>query len=95
MFSGPMFALAGPKLDELLARTTAWDPATLMAGSATGAPILGVRAIMVRRDLAFPVLEVYVGSEFGRFVWSALLEVARRLSGGPAGWSGLRAEGWS
>ena len=93
LFAG--FALAGPKLDELLARTTAWDPATLAAGSATGAPILGVRSIMVRRDLAFPVLEVYVGSEFGRFVWSALLEVARRLSGGPAGWSGLRAEGWS
>jgi hypothetical protein len=49
---------------------------------------------MVRRDLPVPLLEVYVGSEFGRFVWETLLEVVRGLGGGPVGWSGLRAEGW-
>ncbi len=88
------YALAGPRLGDLLARITAWDPSTLAPGAAAGAPIAGVRSIMVRRDLPVPLLEVYVGSEFGRFVWETLLEVVLGLGGRPVGWSGLRAEGW-
>lgn len=86
------FVLAGPKLPELLARTTSWDPATLAPGEATGAPIVEIRAVMVRRDAS--TLEVYVASEFGRYAWETLLGVARGLDGGPAGWRALRAQGW-
>ena len=86
------FVLAGPKLNELLARTTSWDPATLAAGEATGAPIVDVRAVMVRRDAS--TLEVYVASEFARYAWSTLLGVVQGLDGGPAGWNALRAQGW-
>jgi heterotetrameric sarcosine oxidase gamma subunit len=87
------FVLAGPKLPELLARTTAWDPTTLAPGEATGAPIVEIRAVMVRRDAS--TLEIYVASEFGRYAWETLLGVAQGLDGGPAGWRALRARGWS
>ena len=88
------FALGGPRLAELLSRATGWDPATLPSG-ATGAPILDVRAVVVRRDLELPVLEVYVATELARYAWEELLAIARSLGGGPAGWDALRAEGWS
>ena len=89
------FALAGPRLAELLARATGWDPATLVRGAATGAPIVDVPAVVVRRDLGVPVLEVYVATELARYAWGELLATARSLGGGPAGWDALRAQGWS
>ena len=93
LFAG--FALAGPELPTVLERTTSWDPATLAPGEATGAPIVEVRAMMVRRDLPVPVLEVYVATEFARYVWEALLGVSSPgLGGAPVGWQALRAEGW-
>jgi heterotetrameric sarcosine oxidase gamma subunit len=87
------YALVGPKLADLLSRTTAWDPATLEAGQATGAAIAEIRGVMLRRDDS--TLEVYVSSEFGRYAWETLLSVARGLDGGPAGWKALRQRGWS
>lgn len=89
------FALCGPALPDLLSRVTGWNPATLAPGKATGAPLAEVRAVLVRREFPFPVIEAYVSSEFGRYVWDTLLAVARSLGGGPAGWDALRAEGWS
>jgi len=93
LFAG--FALAGPGLPGVLERTTSWDPTTLAPGEATGAPIAEVRAVMVRRDLSVPVLEVYVATEFARYVWEALGGVVSGLGGAPVGWQALRAEGWS
>ena len=93
LFAG--FALAGPDLPAVLERTTSWDPTTLAPGEATGAPIAEVRALMVRRDLSVPVLEVYVATEFARYVWDALWHVVSGLGGAPVGWQALRAEGWS
>jgi glycine cleavage system aminomethyltransferase T len=93
LFAG--FALAGPDLPAVLERTTSWDPSTLAPGEATGAPIAEVRALMVRRDLSVPVLEVYVPTEFARYVWEALSGVVSELGGAPVGWQALRAEGWS
>ena len=58
LFAG--FALAGPSLDAVLARTSSWDPASLAPGSATGAPVGGARAVVVRGRLEIPLLEVYV-----------------------------------
>lgn len=89
------FALAGPQLPDLLARATGWDPSTLAPGEATGAPVVDVGAVVVRRDLEMPVLEVYVATELARYAWQELLAIARSLGGGPAGWDALRAAGWS
>jgi len=89
------FALAGPALSDVLARLTSWDPASLAAGEATGAPIADVRAVVARRDLEIPVLEAYVAAERARYAWETVLDAVRRTGGGPVGWRALRAEGWS
>ena len=68
---------------------------SLASGDATGAPIADVRAVMVRRDLAIDVLEVYVATELARYVWETLAGVVSSLDGRPVGWQALRAEGWS
>lgn len=93
LFAG--YALCGPLLPDLVARTSSWNPATLSPGAGTGAPIAGVRSIMFRRDLEVAVLEVYVATELARYVWETLHDVAASLGGRAAGWRALRAEGWS
>lgn len=92
LFAG--LALVGPMVEEALSRLTSWDPATLAPGRATGAPVGDVRAVIARRDLGVPVVEVFVAAEFGRYAWETLLTVVARLGGGPLGWDALRAEGW-
>jgi glycine cleavage system aminomethyltransferase T len=89
------FALGGPELPGALSRLTSWDPASLAPGQATGAPVGEVRALVVRRDLEVPLLEVYVGSEFARYAWETFLDAVRRSGGAPVGWRALRAAGWS
>ena len=92
LFAG--FALAGPRLGEVIERATSWDLATLARGEATGAPIADVRALMVRRDVAPDVLEVYMATELARYVWETLAGIVGDLGGAPVGWQALRAEGW-
>ena len=92
LFAG--VALAGPAIPELIERATSWDLSTLPPGAATGAPIAEVRALLVRRDLPVPVLEVFVAMEFGRYAWEELSSIVTSLGGRPAGWQALRAEGW-
>jgi glycine cleavage system aminomethyltransferase T len=92
LFAG--VALAGPALPDLIERATSWDLSTLAPGEATGAPIAEVRALLVRRELPFPVLEVFVAMEFGRYVWETLSGIVSGLGGSPVGWQALRAEGW-
>jgi glycine cleavage system aminomethyltransferase T len=92
LFAG--MALVGPSLPELIERATSWDLSTLAPGEATGAPIAEVRGLLVRRDLSVPVLEVYVATELGRYVWEALATMVVELGGSPVGWQALRAEGW-
>jgi glycine cleavage system aminomethyltransferase T len=93
LFAG--FALVGPGLLGVLERTTSWDPTTIAPGEAAGAPIVDVRAVIVRRDLPVPVLEVYVATELARYAWEELSAVVGDLGGGPVGWQALRAEGWT
>ncbi len=93
LFAG--FALAGPEVPAVWERTTAWDPTTLAPGEATGAPIVDVRALIVRRDLTVPVWEIYVATEYARYVSESLSSVVAGLGGAPVGWQALRAEGWS
>lgn len=92
LFAG--FALAGPGMPEVFERTTSWDPTTLARGEATGAPIAEVHAVLVRRDIAAVVLEVFVATEFARYVWETLSGIVSGLGGVPVGWQALRAEGW-
>lgn len=92
LFAG--LALVGPMVEEALSRLTSWDPATLAPGRATGAPVGDVRAVIARRDLGVPVMEVFVATEFGRYAWETLLTVVDLLGGGPVGWDALRAVGW-
>ena len=92
LFAG--IALIGPRLPEVIERATSWDLATLARGEAVGAPIAEVRALVVRRDIAAVVLEVYVATELARYVWEALSGVVAGLGGAPVGWQALRAEGW-
>ncbi len=88
------FALAGPLVADALARLTSLDPATLVEGAAAGTSLAEVPAVLVGRELPVRVVEAYVGSEFGRYAWETLLEVARGLGGGPVGWDALRELGW-
>ncbi len=88
------FALAGPGVYDLVARLTSWDPSTLAIGEATGAPIVDVRSVVVRREAAVPAIEIYVAMEFARYVWRSLLAAATPLGGRPVGWDALLAEGW-
>ena len=93
LFAG--YALAGPALDDLMPRITGWDHRRLAPGAATGAAIGEVRAIVVRRDLTFPCLEVYVATEFARYAWETYAGAVARTGGGPVGWIALREEGWT
>ena len=88
------FALAGPRLPDALARLTSWDPSTLDAGAATGAPIADIRAILMRREDPMPLMEVWVSMEFLRYAWLSILDVVDRLGGEPVGWDVLRERGW-
>lgn len=88
------FALCGPLLADGVSRLSSWDPNTLERGTATGAPIADVRAIVVRPERPARLLEVYVATELSRYVWGAIVDVVERLGGQPVGWDALRARGW-
>jgi aminomethyltransferase len=92
LFAG--FAIVGPQTPQVLARLTSWDPATLAPGEATGAPLAGVPAAVLRGERGSSAVEAYVGTESARYVWDALLGVVRLMGGGPIGMRALRAEGW-
>ena len=93
LFAG--FALAGPDLPDVIERATSWDPSTLAPGEATGAPIVEVRALMVRRDSRCPMSSrsTWPPSSPGTS-WESLSGVVGGLGGAPVGWQALRAEGW-
>lgn len=88
------FALAGPSLPDALARLTSWDPSTLDAGAATGAPIADVRAIVMRREASVPLMEIWVAMEFARYAWRSIQVVVERLGGATIGWDALHEKGW-
>jgi glycine cleavage system aminomethyltransferase T len=83
--------LAGPKAGEMLARLTSVDVSTVSPGGAIGLQVAKIPAILVRRDRA---IELYAASEFGRYLWQTVTEMAARLDGRAVGWDALTAEGW-
>lgn len=92
LFAG--FALCGRELPGLIERLSSWDPASLEPGSAAGAPIADIPAVMVRRKTSVPILDVYIAMELARYAWRSILDEAEQLGGGPVGWDALRSLGW-
>lgn len=88
------FALLGPDVPAVLERTTSWGASSLGPGEAAAAPIVEVPAVIVRRDLSIPVVELLVATESARYAWGELSRVVGALRGQPVGWQALRAEGW-
>jgi sarcosine oxidase gamma subunit len=84
----------GPRVDDLLLRLITIDPSALKPGQSVATQVLRVPAILVRRQLPMSVVETYVPSEFGRYVWEALFDTAHTLAPEPVGWDALQAEGW-
>jgi glycine cleavage system aminomethyltransferase T len=87
-FSG--FLVAGPRLEDLLARTLSFDLHELKPGRCVTASWARIPAALVMRDLPEPAVEIYVGSDQGRYAW----EVLQRLAGSPVGWRALESWGW-
>jgi heterotetrameric sarcosine oxidase gamma subunit len=92
LYSG--FALLGPRRIELLAQLTSFDLSMLELGTCAATRVAEVSAIVLRRDTLDDAVELYVGSEFGRYAWETLLDAGRGLGARPTGWEVLRAEGW-
>jgi glycine cleavage system aminomethyltransferase T len=84
------FLVAGPRLDDLLARTLTIDIADLAPGRCMAATWARIPAVLVMRKLPRPAMELYVGSDHGRYAWETL----RGLAGTPVGWRAIESWGW-
>jgi glycine cleavage system aminomethyltransferase T len=84
------FLVAGPRLEELLARTMIIDLSDLGPMRCTAAAWAHIPAVLVVKDLAEPAVEIYVSSDQGRYAW----EVLQRMAGTPVGWRALESWGW-
>ena len=87
-------ALLGPGVPELLLRLTAIDPSELSSGDAVATQMLRIPTVLLRRELPIIAVEAYVPSEFGRYAWESIFEVAQPLGPEPVGWDALAGEGW-
>lgn len=85
------FLLIGARLGELLPRLAAFDLARLGEGEGVATTVLEVRGLVGRGAAG---LELYVGSEHGRYAAETLISLAEELGGGPVGWRIAREEGW-
>ncbi len=92
LYSG--FVLAGAACTELLSRLTAFDLSQLGPGTCAATRVVEIPGILLRRSGWEGVIELYVGSEYGRYAWETVLSVGRPLGVMPVGWRALRAEGW-
>jgi len=88
------FALGGPKVFELLSRLTALDLAGLGTGTCAATRVAEISGILVRGPSSDGIVELYVGSEYGRYAWETLLALGRGVGTLPIGWDALRAVGW-
>jgi glycine cleavage system aminomethyltransferase T len=84
------FLVAGPRLEDLLARTVTIDPAGLTPRRCAPASWARIPAVLVMKESPEPAVEIYVSSDQGRYAW----EVLQRLAGAPVGWRALEAWGW-
>jgi glycine cleavage system aminomethyltransferase T len=88
------FLVAGPMLDQLFARSMSVNVGEIQPGRCLATRWAQIPAILVVSKLATPLVEMYVGSEYGRYAWRTLLELSHRLGGIPVGWKSLESAGW-
>ena len=88
------FLVAGPRLSDLLARTLTLDLSEVRAGTCAAAAWARIPAIVVGLDLGSPAVELYVGSEYGRYAWQTLRDMCVKLGGSPVGWAAIESAGW-
>jgi glycine cleavage system aminomethyltransferase T len=88
------FLVAGPKLDELFARSMTVNVEQIQPGRCLAVRWAQIPAILVVSTPATPLVEMYIGSEYGRYAWRTLLELSHRLGGIPVGWKSLESAGW-
>jgi glycine cleavage system aminomethyltransferase T len=88
------FLVAGPRLDQLFARSMTVNVEEIQPGRCLAARWAQIPAIMVVSKPAGPLVEMYVGSEYGRYAWRTLLDLSDKLGGIPVGWKALEAAGW-
>jgi aminomethyltransferase len=88
------FALFGPAAVGVLSRLSAFDVGRLAEGACAATRVAELPAILVRPAVGGSPFELYVGSEYGRYAWAAILQAGEPLGIRPAGWEALRAEGW-
>jgi hypothetical protein len=84
------FLVAGPRLEDLLTRTLTIDLADLVPGRCLAATWARIPAVLVMRKLPQPAMELYVGSDHGRYAWETLCD----LAGTPVGWRAIESWGW-
>jgi len=84
------FLVAGARLMDFLARTVTIDPSGLPSGHCVAASWARIPAILVMKDLPEPAVEIYASSDYGRYAW----DVLQNLAGTPVGWRALEAWGW-
>jgi hypothetical protein len=88
------FLVAGPLLDQLFARSVSVNVKEIKPSRCLAVRWAQIPAILVVPTLATPMVEMYLGSEYGRYAWRTLLELSGRLGGIPAGWKSLESSGW-
>lgn len=88
-------ALIGPRVNDLLARVITLDPSVLPTGGCVATQMLRLPTILLRPRSPLNVVEAFVPTEFGRYAWEAMNEIAVPLDAIPVGWDALQAEGWS
>ena len=89
------FLVAGPLIKQLFARTLTVDVEEIQAGRCMGARWAQIPTILVVAETqGVAMVEMYVGSEYGRYAWRTLLELSKRLGGMPVGWKSLESAGW-
>jgi aminomethyltransferase folate-binding domain-containing protein len=88
------FLVGGPLIKQLFARSLTLDVEEIQPGRCLAARWAHIPAILVASTPVMPIVEIYVGSEYGRYAWRTLLELGQRLGGIPVGWQALEASGW-
>jgi glycine cleavage system aminomethyltransferase T len=89
------FLIAGPMIKQLFARSLTVDIQEIQPGRCMGARWAQIPTILVVSEAPVtPMVEMYVGSEYGRYAWRTLLDLSRRLGGIPVGWKSLESSGW-
>jgi glycine cleavage system aminomethyltransferase T len=85
-----IFLVAGPRLNDTLARTLTLDLSDLQPGRCEATTWARIPAVLVMREMPQPAVELCVGSDHGRYAWETL----RTLAGTPVGWRAVESWGW-